>query len=142
MSQNKVFAAIKTAAVIFLLAAAAGSVFDTSTGVGTARASTAIQGAISQYPLGVQVLNNPTVSTGLTIPAGTLHAMISVRTAGTMMRDDGVAVTSTTGFYVPAGTVLLVNNDPKWLAAMRFACSTDGACVVYATYYRNRKPSE
>ncbi len=97
---------------------------------------------ISQYPLGFQNIQ-PAASTAMTIPAGTRHAMLSVRGAGVMMRDDGVAPTATVGFYFPAGTIVKIDNDPKWLASMRFICSDDaGTCRVFVNYYRDRRPSE
>ncbi len=107
-----------------------------------ALAAVSNSGIVSQKPLGVQNLT-PTVSTSLTLPTGAVHAMISVRTAGVMMLDTGATPTAAVGFYLPPGTVMKVDNDPKWLTAMKFICSNDtGTCSISVLYYRNRRPNE
>ncbi len=92
-----------------------------------------------ELPLGHQVLTNPN-ATALTMPVGTRHVKISVRSGGVMYEDDGTSPTSTNGFYIPANTLMVEYNDPQIISAMKFTCSTDngGACTVYAKFDGNR----
>lgn len=94
----------------------------------------------AQKPSGIQVISNPSSATALTLPTtATKHAIITVRYAGVIMRDDGTNPTTTTGLYLPKGTVLTVPNDRQWLLAMKFINTADeGASTVYIAYYEDR----
>lgn len=98
-----------------------------------------LQASVPQIPvriyrsLGYQIVT-PVAATGLTLPATTKHALISVRYFGVMMRDDGVNPTSGTGFYFPPGTIIQVENDRPWLTRMKFINTPDGAASVYVLY--------
>lgn len=45
-------------------------------------------------------------ATGITVPAGATHALVSIDGAAARMRDDNTDPTTTAGLYVPDGSVM------------------------------------
>ncbi len=86
-------------------------------------------------PLGSQQIAALTLaaSTGLTVPAGATFCAISIDTANVRWRDDGTAVTTSTGMRKIFGT------DPFWyygdLNAIVFIAES-GSPVLNVSYYR------
>jgi hypothetical protein len=67
----------------------------------------------------------PTVSTGLTIPAGTRYAIVTCLGAAVRWRDDRAAPTPTVGYPLSPGSELLY--DSGSLPGLRFIEQTAGA---------------
>ena len=99
-------------------------------------ASTIAFGYKPQKGLGSQVIT-PVASTALTLPTGTKHAIISVRTAGVFLTEDSSIPSAANGVYIPAGTLLLVQNDAQYLQSLRFI-QADGAAIVSVSYSGDR----
>jgi hypothetical protein len=102
------------------------------------------QGFKSEKAIGFQEISTATLaaSTALTVPAGTKHVWISVVGGAVRMRDDGTAPTATVGVYLGQNTILIIANDPKMLADMRFICASGQSCALSVRYSRDRKPTE
>lgn len=85
----------------------------------------------NSFGLGSQVFT-PTTVTALTLPAGTKHVMLSVRGAGVFLTEDSSPPSASNGVYIPAGTILLQNNDATYLGALRLLASDDagGPAIV------------
>lgn len=84
--------------------------------------------------IGSQVIT-PTVSTTLTIPAGAVRIMFSVRNAGVHISLDGSAAT-TADLYLPPDVYKI--GDDQVLSQLRFINSSDGAATISVKYFRNR----
>ena len=80
-------------------------------------------------PLGYQHLA-PTSATGLTVPAKTKYAAITISTATVFYRDDGTAPTTAAGHGVPlpAGAAITYAGD---LATVQFISATGLVDVAY-----------
>jgi hypothetical protein len=70
----------------------------------------------------------PVAATGLTVPAGTRVAVLSIGTAAVYYRDDGVDPTSGAGFTLPVGTVIGYQAN---FAAVKFISATGTVDVSY-----------
>ena len=99
-------------------------------------ASTIAYGYKQQKGLGSQVIT-PVASTALTLPTGTKHAIINVRGGGVFLTEDSSIPSASNGVYLPSGTLLLVQNDATYLAALRFL-QADGTVTVSVSYSGDR----
>ena len=87
---------------------------------------------------GYQQITSITVATTLTIPAGSMLAVICVEAQGIRYRDDGTAPTASVGMPVASGTCFQYaasNSAGSVLAAMQVIQQTSGA-IVNVSYYK------
>jgi hypothetical protein len=85
-----------------------------------------------------EVISNPVASTALTVPGTAEWAMISIRTAGVHVKFDATAAT-TSDLYMPTGlyrTSYVAGTPTALLTKIRLINSTDGAAVVYVSYWK------
>lgn len=85
-------------------------------------------------PLAGHQALTPTVATSLTVPGGATFAYITCETQVVRWRDDGTAVTSTTGHVLPVGTPLIVYGS-KRMAQLSLIDTAAGAATVRVSYY-------
>jgi uncharacterized lipoprotein len=110
--------------------------------VSVAPAATQATGTKSEIILGFEKLTAPATSTGLTLPSGARHALISVAGGAVFVGSNAHVPTNATGLYLAAGSVLKIDNDPAYLTSLRFICKSGDTCNVYALYSRERRVTE
>jgi hypothetical protein len=102
-----------------------------------AEASTQASGYKWERELGAQKLT-PTVSTALTIPAGTTHAELYVEGGDMLVRwNGGAPVDSATGAMKwPSGHFRKEANDGPKLSGFRALCAD---CTLWVNYFGDRR---
>ena len=86
---------------------------------------------ISPHALGYQQITDLSISVGLTIPAGSVRALVQCQTQAVRWRDDDTDPTSTVGMRMVPGEILDYDGD---LPRIEFIEETSGA-VLNISYY-------
>lgn len=84
-------------------------------------------------PLGYEQITDVSSATGLTVPAGSTHALIQPVTQNVRWRDDGTNPTASVGMQIAAGNDMWYSGD---LDAIKFFEETASA-ELNVSYYRS-----
>jgi hypothetical protein len=88
----------------------------------------------AEKPLGYQQITSLSAATALTVPAGTVLALITCETQAVRWRDDGVNPTATVGYPLATSAELQYTGTPAALAALRFIEQTASAKLNISYY--------
>jgi hypothetical protein len=77
-------------------------------------------------PIGYQHITSLSAAAGLTIPAGARRAMITVSAQTVRLRSDGTDPTTSVGFPIPVGTVLMFEGN---LSRLKFIEAVSGGIL-------------
>jgi hypothetical protein len=83
-------------------------------------------------PAGYQQITDVAASVGLTVPTGSVLALVQAQDQAVMWRDDGTDPTGTVGMVLSAGETLVYNGD---LSAIEFI-ETAASAKLNVSYYK------
>jgi hypothetical protein len=83
-------------------------------------------------PAGYQQITDVSASVGLTVPTGSVLALVQAQDQAVRWRDDGTDPTGTVGMVLSAGETLVYNGD---LSAIEFI-ETAASAKLNVSYYK------
>lgn len=94
----------------------------------------------SEVGISGQVITNPTTATFLTVPAGAMHAWITITGGDACWSSDaGAAPTGIGPGRWLSGSERIIPNDPLFLKRIRLINCTDQTAVINVYYTRERR---